>query len=117
MKPEQNLFGKSSNWRLHLLDDDPVGLIGTCKCITIRVEWNFAIAEAETDPYFPSSNATTVSFDISGSMNVNVYALIQCTVNGGRICALCVVERKVPSLTASCTALDANITHVNHTKV
>ena len=106
-----------SNWRLHFLYDDPVGLIGTCVCITIGVKWNFAIADAETDTYFPSSNATTVPFDVTGSMNVNVLALIQCTVNGGRICALCVVEGEVPSLTTSCTALDANITHVNHTKV
>ena len=106
-----------SYWRLHFLNNNPVGLIRTSKCITISVKWNFAIAEAETDPYFPSSNTTTVSFDISGSMNVNVYALVQCTVNGGRICALCVVEREVPSLTTRGTASDANITHVNHTKV
>ena len=106
-----------SNWRLHFLDDDPAGLIGTCICITVGVKWNFAIADAETDAYFPSSNATTISFDVSGSMNVNVQAFVQGTVNGGRICALCVIEREVPSLTTRCTTLDANITHVNHTKV
>ena len=109
------VLANSSDWRPHFLNDDPVGLIRTRKCITVGVKWNFTIADAETDAYLPSSNATAVSFDIRGPMNVNANALVQCTVNGGRVCTLCIVEREVPSLTTVSTALDANITHVNHT--
>ena len=111
------LFGVLSNWRFHFLDNDPVHLIPACPRITTRVVCDGTTSNAETNSYFPSSNPTTVALYVIRSMNVQVQILVQGTINWGWVATLCIVEGKVPSFTAVCTACDANVSHVNHTKV
>ncbi len=110
-------FVKLSNWRFHFLNDDPVRLIPTSPGISIRVVWNATTSNAETNSYFASSNPATVAFYVTGSVNVDATALVQGSINGGGICALSTVESEVPPFTAACTACNANVAHVNHTKV
>ena len=50
-------------------------------------------------------------------MDVNVAAMEQRAVNGGRNFAFCAIKSEVPSSAAMCAACDAKVTHVHHAEV
>ena len=117
LQQPKHFFVNLSNWRLHFFNDDSVHLIGTCKRITIGVERNVTVSNAETDSNVASSNPTTVAFYVIRSVNVNISALVKGTVNWSWVAALCIVKRKEPSLAAACATCYPKITHINHSKV
>ena len=109
---------KLSNWWFDLFDNDPDCLIPTCPPISTAAAVSIAtVSNTEANFHFPSGNPATVSLYVGGTVNVNVSALVQRTINGSGILALRIVESKIPPLTADCTPSYPDVTHVNHTKV
>ena len=112
------LCEKLSNWRFDFFDNDPDSLIPACPPVSTIAPSSIAtVSNAEANLHFSSGNPATVALDVGGTVNVNVNALVQHTINGRGILALCIVESEIPPLTAACTLCYPNITHVNHTKV
>ena len=109
---------KLSNWWFDLFDNDPVSLIPTCISISTAAAVSIAtVSNTEANFHFPSGNPATVALYVGDTVNVNVNALVQRTINGSGILALRIVESKIPSLTAGSTPSYPDVTHVNHTKV
>ena len=109
---------KLSNWRFHFFNNDPDSLIPTCIPISTAAAVSIAtVSNTEANFHFPSGNPATVSLYVGDTVNVNVNALVQRTINGSGILALRIVESKIPSLTAACTPCYPGVTHVNHSKV
>lgn len=109
---------KSSNWRFDFFNNDPDSLIPTCPSISTSAAYSIVtVSNTEANLHFPSGNPATVALYVSGTVNVNVNALVQRTINRGGVLALGLVESEVPSLTAVSTLSYPNVTHVNHTQV
>ena len=108
---------KLSNWWVDFFDNDPDSLIPTCIPISIAAESITTVSNTEANFHFPSGNPATVALYVGGTVNVDVSALVQRTINGSGILALSIVESKIPSLTAACTLSYPGVTNVNHTKV
>ena len=108
---------KLSNWWFDLFDNDPDSLIPTCPPISTAAHSIATVSNTEANFHFPRGNPATVSLYVGGTMNVYVNALIERTINGSGILVLCIVESKIPSLTAACTPCYPGVTHVNDTKV
>ena len=109
---------KLSNWRFHFFKNDPDSLIPTCVRISTTAAVSIpTVSNTEANFHFPSGNPATVALYVGGTVDVNVDALVQHTINGSGILALRTVKSKIPSLTAACTPCYPDVTHVNHTKV
>ena len=106
-----------SDWWLHLFNDDPVGLIPACVCITTCFDPVTTVAHAESNSHFSRRNPTTVALYVGNPVDVYVGAMVYDAVNGGWIVALFTVKSEVPPLTTACAALYAKVTHVHHAKV
>ena len=62
-------------------------------------------------------NSSTVTFDVSRAVNVDVDALVHDGINSSRCLAFIVVEGEKPSHAASFATSDANVAHVNHAQI
>ena len=122
---EQRLFFENSIfcvWKVRQLavplNNDPGNLIPTCKPVSTTATCSTAtVSNTEANFHFPSGNPATVALYVGDTVNVNVNALVQRTINRSGILALRIVESKIPPLTAGFTPSYPDVTHVNHTKV
>ena len=101
---------------IHFFDDDPVSLVPAGIRIT-SVVTTAAIANVESDSYFPCRHSTTVSFYVGRPVDVQVAALVKGSVNSSWGLTLCVVKSEVPPLAAIRAGCDAKLVLVNNTEV
>ena len=102
---------------IHFFNDDPVGLVPAGPRISVTAEIATAIANVESDSYFPHRHSTTVSFYVGRPVDVQVAALVRGSVNTSWGLTLCAVESEVPPLAAIRAGCDAKVAHVNNTEV
>lgn len=77
----------------------------------------FASTDVETNSYQALAKSSTITFNVSRAVNVDIDTLVHESINSSRCLAFDVVEGEKPAHTARCAASDANVAHVNHAQI